>query len=404
MLRQKSSCCDPAALKQIYSPVQPQQCRILPVFGPSPSSHREKKSKRSMPFSAHSSPLRSSNQDSSTNNGVASLRYKNLVEPMSTPAVSAKLQKSSPTSKNRIRFTRSPSNFSKVGDQHEPSFGHFPLHLQNFNEHNFESQPMSSSKQLMPDRMISSPNGCNVPSGPACTSGPVVHRNSNTAQPLRPLSTPTNQMTRNHSLQSIQPSTLLARPPSFANSSSGYPKGSITLGSLPSSNDETSVESIRDGGGGTSKLKTETPSYVHQPPPGTRRTWNGDNTAVPLPTPPVPSNRRDSPPSRRPRGRFGVEGHPRNTHPSSSGVAPELYDAYAPPGSLGIVVDTTPDGPVVHSLKIDSPLIGMVHVGDVIVALDDIDTRVMDAGSLTRLMMKKSEQHQRKITLLNMDS
>ena len=79
----------------------------------------------------------------------------------------------------------------------------------------------------------------------------------------------------------------------------------------------------------------------------------------------------------------------------------ELYDCYAPPGPLGIVIDTTPEGPMVHSLKPTSRLAGLLQPGDLVVGLDDIDTRGMTAATLTRLMAKRSQQAQRKITLLS---
>jgi hypothetical protein len=77
-----------------------------------------------------------------------------------------------------------------------------------------------------------------------------------------------------------------------------------------------------------------------------------------------------------------------------------LYDVYAPPGPLGIVVDTTKEGPVIHSLKATSALLGLVGSGDLIVGLDDVDTRSMTAATLTRMMAKRSHQTERKITLL----
>mmetsp|Transcript_3512 Transcript_3512/g.4067 ORF Transcript_3512/g.4067 Transcript_3512/m.4067 type:complete len:664 (-) Transcript_3512:293-2284(-) len=80
-----------------------------------------------------------------------------------------------------------------------------------------------------------------------------------------------------------------------------------------------------------------------------------------------------------------------------------LYDIFAPSGPLGIVVDTTRDGPVVHSMKANSPLQGLVTPGDIIVGLDDMDTRSMTAATLTRLMAKRSSQSERKITLLAVD-
>jgi hypothetical protein len=77
-----------------------------------------------------------------------------------------------------------------------------------------------------------------------------------------------------------------------------------------------------------------------------------------------------------------------------------LYDVFAPAGPIGIVVDTTKDGPAVHSLKPTSPMLGLMNPGDLIVGLDDVDTRGMTAATLTRLMAKKANQKERKITLL----
>lgn len=81
-----------------------------------------------------------------------------------------------------------------------------------------------------------------------------------------------------------------------------------------------------------------------------------------------------------------------------------LYDVFAPPGPIGIVVDTTKDGPAVHSLKRTSPMLGLINAGDLIVALDDIDARGMTAATLTQLMAKKSSQKERKITLQTVDN
>lgn len=81
-----------------------------------------------------------------------------------------------------------------------------------------------------------------------------------------------------------------------------------------------------------------------------------------------------------------------------------LYDVFAPPGPIGIVVDTTKDGPAVHSLKRTSPMLGLINPGDLIVALDDIDARGMTAATLTQLMAKKSSQKERKITLQTVDN
>jgi hypothetical protein len=82
---------------------------------------------------------------------------------------------------------------------------------------------------------------------------------------------------------------------------------------------------------------------------------------------------------------------------------PGTYDVYAPSGPIGIVVDTSKDGPSVHSLKSTSPMLGLITAGDLIIALDNEDTRGLSAAELTRLMAKKSRQRERKITLFSVD-
>jgi hypothetical protein len=79
--------------------------------------------------------------------------------------------------------------------------------------------------------------------------------------------------------------------------------------------------------------------------------------------------------------------------------ADRLFDVFAPPGPLGIIIDTTEEGPMIHSLKPTSQLLGLVDPGDLIVGLDGVDTRNMTAATFTRLMAKRS-QGERKITLL----
>jgi C-terminal processing protease CtpA/Prc len=77
---------------------------------------------------------------------------------------------------------------------------------------------------------------------------------------------------------------------------------------------------------------------------------------------------------------------------------PSVHVCFAPPGPLGLVVDTTPNGPIVHSIKPQSPLMGILKPGDFVLAVDSIDTTSMNAATLTKLMAKKANQNQRKIT------
>ena len=90
---------------------------------------------------------------------------------------------------------------------------------------------------------------------------------------------------------------------------------------------------------------------------------------------------------------------------AASSVVPNAvaYDVFAPAGAIGIVVDTTKKGCIVHSLKKSSPMLGMMNPGDLIIALDDFDVRKMTAASLTKLMAKKSQQPERKFTLIPAD-
>jgi hypothetical protein len=60
----------------------------------------------------------------------------------------------------------------------------------------------------------------------------------------------------------------------------------------------------------------------------------------------------------------------------------------APSGKLGIVIDTTVNGPVVHQVNDGSKLIKKIFPGDIIVAIDDVDTRAMSASAITSLMIK----------------
>ena len=67
-------------------------------------------------------------------------------------------------------------------------------------------------------------------------------------------------------------------------------------------------------------------------------------------------------------------------------------------------MDTSNDGPVIHSMKASSLLLGLVGTGNLIVGLDGIDTRSMTAATLTQLMAKRANQPKRKLTLLATDS
>ena len=71
----------------------------------------------------------------------------------------------------------------------------------------------------------------------------------------------------------------------------------------------------------------------------------------------------------------------------------------APAGKLGIVIDTTLEGPVIHKVNMLSPLEGMLKAGDIIVAINDVDTKAMGSSAITALMIKTANQ-KRTLTVL----
>jgi hypothetical protein len=70
----------------------------------------------------------------------------------------------------------------------------------------------------------------------------------------------------------------------------------------------------------------------------------------------------------------------------------EIREVYAPAGKLGVVIDTTKNGPVVHQVKVGSPLEGRIFTGDRIIAIDDIDTVNLSASAVTKIMARKCNE------------
>jgi hypothetical protein len=74
----------------------------------------------------------------------------------------------------------------------------------------------------------------------------------------------------------------------------------------------------------------------------------------------------------------------------------------APEGKLGIIIDTTVEGPIVYKVNANSPLEGVIFPGDLIVKIDDIETRAMSANNITTLMVQTAGQ-KRALTVLSDD-
>lgn len=77
-------------------------------------------------------------------------------------------------------------------------------------------------------------------------------------------------------------------------------------------------------------------------------------------------------------------------------------DCYAPPGKLKIVIHSTKDGPAIHTVKSGSALTGHIFPGDLIISVDDIDTRSYTAEQVMKMMTERA-RHERKITVLHFE-
>ena len=94
------------------------------------------------------------------------------------------------------------------------------------------------------------------------------------------------------------------------------------------------------------------------------------------------------------------EGHFRDPG-AGAAVKEELIDIFAPPGKLGVVIDTPDDGaPVVHAVKDSSVIADKIHVGDKLVAVDDEDVRSMTAIKVSKLISRKSANPTRKLSIV----
>jgi len=79
----------------------------------------------------------------------------------------------------------------------------------------------------------------------------------------------------------------------------------------------------------------------------------------------------------------------------------DVIHVFAPSGKLGIALDTPDNGcPIVHAVKVISPIHGKIMVGDKLVAIDDEDVSYLTAIKISKILNRKSSQVTRKLTVL----
>merc|ERR1712157_257292 len=78
---------------------------------------------------------------------------------------------------------------------------------------------------------------------------------------------------------------------------------------------------------------------------------------------------------------------------SASSAGPEIRgECFAPPGKLGVAIDTINGVPVVHKVKMGSPLEGILCHLDRIVEIDGVDTSGMSGADVTKLVISKMKK------------
>jgi len=77
---------------------------------------------------------------------------------------------------------------------------------------------------------------------------------------------------------------------------------------------------------------------------------------------------------------------------SSSTNSFSLRQIKAPPGRLGIVIDTTAEGPVVHSVQSASPMRLKLFAGDIITSIDGVETSSLSSEAVAALLSVKADQ------------
>lgn len=86
------------------------------------------------------------------------------------------------------------------------------------------------------------------------------------------------------------------------------------------------------------------------------------------------------------------------------GLGGEILEIHAPPGKLGMSIDTPADGdPVVHAIKECSIIADKLKVGDRIIAVDDEIVRDYTALQISKLLSRKANAT-RKITVIRNNS
>jgi C-terminal processing protease CtpA/Prc len=85
---------------------------------------------------------------------------------------------------------------------------------------------------------------------------------------------------------------------------------------------------------------------------------------------------------------------------------PEIFVIEAPPGWLGVVIDT-PAGmgpPVVYEIMEASPIVDQIRLGDQLLSVDDIDVQDMSATEVSRIISQRANNPVRTFCVMRIPS
>eukprot|EP00978_Attheya_sp_CCMP212_P034037 scaffold140615_cov47-Attheya_sp.AAC.2 len=77
-----------------------------------------------------------------------------------------------------------------------------------------------------------------------------------------------------------------------------------------------------------------------------------------------------------------------------------MRDCYAPPGSLGIRIEYDGDHHIITAISAYSPVSGMVHDNDILVALNDVELSGLAPEEVRKIMTEESART-KKLTVLS---
>ncbi|KAL7553100.1 hypothetical protein ACHAWF_016352 [Thalassiosira exigua] len=92
---------------------------------------------------------------------------------------------------------------------------------------------------------------------------------------------------------------------------------------------------------------------------------------------------------------------PKMSNTTRSNANSNVYEVRAPPGPLGVVVDSSQAGPVVVEVKESSPLFRMVAVGDIIMTVDGVNCQDKNAVALAHWISTKPYAPEQVLTLMS---